>query len=182
MPALFPYRRFVLDSPLPAEEVIKRMSLNVDRPRWLRLGRDHPPLQGTIVGNEFHLTRVIHYGNSFLPRVIGTVEAQPNGGSRLIGRMRLAYPTAIFMSFWFSFVVIIGIPLKLHPAPARSVQLGRPDTGVHVGSRCDDGAGWLPSGNSESPQGIARHSGIDRTGLDLNSFPISMQAQEAPPL
>jgi hypothetical protein len=88
------------------------MSLNVDRPRWLRLGRDHPPLQGTIVGNEFHLTRVIHYGNSFLPRVIGTVEAQPNGGSRLIGRMRLAYPTAIFMSFWFSFVVIIGIPLS----------------------------------------------------------------------
>jgi hypothetical protein len=87
------------------------MSLRVDRRRWLRFGRDHPPFQGMIVGDDFHLARIIHYGNSFLPQVLGTVQARPDGGSRLTGRMRLAYPTAIFMSFWLAGVGLIGLPL-----------------------------------------------------------------------
>jgi hypothetical protein len=49
----------------------------------------------------------------FLPVIVGHVEARRDGGSQLIGVMRLTYATGIFMAFWLGTVIIVGLPLSI---------------------------------------------------------------------
>jgi len=71
------------------------------------------PFRGEVEGSDFKLRRVSQYGNSFLPVIVARVEARRDGGSQLIGIMRLAYPTAVFMAVWFGGAIIAGVALGI---------------------------------------------------------------------
>jgi len=73
------------------------------------------PFRGEVEGSNFKLRRIIQYGNGFLPVIVARVEARRDGGSQLIGVMRLAYPCAIFMGVWFGGAIIAGVALGVSP-------------------------------------------------------------------
>ena len=113
MLALLPYRRFAIASPLPPAELLSRISGCIERSRWAVFRTVHAPFRGTMDGSTFKLRRTILYGNGFAPVVVGRVEASPDGGSQLIGVMRLSYPTGGFMAIWFGALVFAGLPLSV---------------------------------------------------------------------
>jgi len=67
------------------------------------------PFRGEVEGSNFKLRRIVPYGNGFLPVIVARVEARRDGGSQLIGVMRLAYPCAISMWVWFGGTIIAGV-------------------------------------------------------------------------
>ena len=111
MLAILPYRRFVIESPLPHAELEARISRCIERSRWMVYRSVNAPFRGEVEGSNFKLRRIIPYGNGFLPVIVARVEARRDGGSQLIGVMRLAYPTAIFMGVWFGGAIIAGVAL-----------------------------------------------------------------------
>lgn len=70
---------------------------------WFSRSRSDRPFKGWTVGQEFELTRVIHYRNSFLPTISGTVEAASRG-SRVSGTMSIHPAVLVFMAVWITFV------------------------------------------------------------------------------
>lgn len=109
MLAILPSRRFVIESPLPPAELLDRISGSVERSRWAVFRTVHAPFRGEVDGSNFKLRRITWYGNALLPVIVGRVEARGDGGSQLIGVMRLAYRTAVFMMFWLSKGAIIAL-------------------------------------------------------------------------
>jgi hypothetical protein len=73
--------------------------------------RVNAPFRGEVEGSNFKLRRIIPYGNGFPRVIVARVEARRDGGSQLIGVMRLAYPWAIFMGVWFGGAIIAGVAL-----------------------------------------------------------------------
>lgn len=113
MLAILPYRQFVIESPLPPAELLNRISESVERSRWAVFRTVHAPFRGEVQGSNFKLRRIINYGNGFLPVIVGRVEARGDGGSQLVGVMRLSVPTSMFMSIWFGGVIILGVPISI---------------------------------------------------------------------
>ena len=83
------------------------------------------PFRGEVEGSDFKLRRVSQYGNSFLPVIVARVEARRDGGSQLIGVMRLAYPTAIFMGVWFGGAIIAGVALGVPALSTPPLRVGQ---------------------------------------------------------
>ena len=54
--------------------------------------------EGSVSENSFKICRCIHYRNSFLPLIIGTIEAHEYGSTINI-RMRMAIPVIVFFSY-----------------------------------------------------------------------------------
>ena len=109
MLAILPYRRFVIESPLPPAQLLDRISRCIERSRWPVSRSVGAPFRGEVDGSNFKLRRITWYGNGFLPVIVGRGEARGDGGSQLIGVMRLAYRTAVFMMFWLSKGAIIAL-------------------------------------------------------------------------
>jgi len=107
---LWPYRRFVLQSPLSPDEVARVLRDSVDpRPQWDNPGR---PFVGSVTPPEFRIHRAIGYRNSFLPRVVGRIIPGDNG-SHISITMRLHPAAAIFMALWLGGTALIGVPLAV---------------------------------------------------------------------
>ncbi|MBX9625886.1 MAG: hypothetical protein K2X82_18950 [Gemmataceae bacterium] len=100
---LFPYRRFRLESPLPPAEVMARLAAAVEPVRWVRWPFEPPgrPFEGEVGPNEFRVTRVIRYRNSFRPDIEGRVVWTPDG-SVIEGTAALQLWAAAFMSVWLA--------------------------------------------------------------------------------
>jgi len=98
---------FSLDSPLPAEEVSRRIQLLSREASgflthaWTFGPDTDPPFLGTVQQSRFSLRRDIHYRNAFLPMLKGTVRALP-GGSRVVVIMHLHPFMLVFMLGWFA--------------------------------------------------------------------------------
>jgi hypothetical protein len=109
----FPYDRFEYRSHLPPDEVLRRLGEATAPRQWVRFFWSRPtkPLEGKVSGSTFDCQRVITYRNSFLPRLQGTVEHHPLGGSRISGTMTLLPFVAAFLVVWIGGVSLIGIAL-----------------------------------------------------------------------
>ena len=98
---LFPYHQETLVSPLSQEELLSRLA-EVTRvqtaSRQTKAGE--PPLfNGMIGAADFRLSQVLRKGDTFLPLLLGKVEATPRGCLLFI-RYRL-FPSALFfLVFW----------------------------------------------------------------------------------
>ena len=75
--------------------------------------------EGSVSENSFKICRCIQYRNSFLPLIIGTIEAHEYGSTINI-RMRMAIPVIVFISIWFTGVLAgcLIVPFTGFPMPA----------------------------------------------------------------
>ena len=83
---LLPYRRFIIETPLPSSEVEARLRDAVEPPAF-RLGKPKRPFTGHVHGRTFDVMRSVQGRNSARPRIRGTVEATGRG-TRLTGTMQ----------------------------------------------------------------------------------------------
>jgi hypothetical protein len=106
-----PLQRFEIHSPLSTQTVLQRLqSLVRDEPGFMQVWKEafggrpknSPPFFGVVAGNEFLMRRDIRYRNSFLPRVHGTVLAEPGGGSKVRVTMHLHPLIAVVMALWLA--------------------------------------------------------------------------------
>lgn len=105
---LFPYHQETLVSPLSQEALLSRLA-EVTRMQTAAqeakggvlplLAARQTLFNGTIGATGFRLSQVITKGNTFLPLLLGRVEATPRGCLLFI-RYRLFPSALIFMIFW----------------------------------------------------------------------------------
>lgn len=106
---LIPYQKLVFDSPLSQEEAVRRLALEVAKPRsgWQWREKRTEKFEGTVSDESFQISRIIRYRNSFLPVIQGRFS--PFGsGVRIEVTMKLHVIILIFSLLWLSFV---GFPV-----------------------------------------------------------------------
>jgi hypothetical protein len=110
---LFPYRQETLVSPLSHQALLSQLS-QVTRTQVASQqgkGEQLPSpkgkqtlFNGNIAAADFRLSQVLSKGNTFLPLLIGRVEATPRGCLLFI-RYRL-FPTAVFFLVFWTIVLL----------------------------------------------------------------------------
>lgn len=114
---LFPYRQETLVSPLSREALLSRLA-EVTRvsstPRQAKtdelplLASKQPLFNGAIGTADFRLSQVLRKGDTFLPLLLGKVEATPRGCLLFI-RYRL-FPSALFfLMFWTTVLLSFSV-------------------------------------------------------------------------
>ncbi|MFN0063228.1 MAG: hypothetical protein ACKVPX_12040 [Myxococcaceae bacterium] len=100
---------------MPADEIIRRLGAATEPSKWLRnpFSRNHKPYQGQITGSTFKVTRVIHYRNSFLPTVVGSVRSDGTGAV-IEATLRLNPFVTAFMALWLGGVTAGAIGMTAH--------------------------------------------------------------------
>lgn len=97
---LLPYARVSIQTTTPLSAVIAALEAHIEAPR-VRWGfsRDHAPYTGTLTESGFEIHRIIHYRNSFLPRIRGQFEALPQG--TIVHVTLSLHPLVLaFLLFW----------------------------------------------------------------------------------
>lgn len=99
---LWPFRRFTLETPLTPDEVVARLSAEVDPERFGFFGvpGDRPWI-GSVGPGRVEMRRRIGYKNSFLPQVSATI-APASRGATVDVRMAMHPLVIAFMLFWLS--------------------------------------------------------------------------------
>jgi hypothetical protein len=123
-----PYDRFTIETHFSREELSQRVAaLMIPKRKWRQalseaidqtfrgIGGTKTPdrLEGTLTAEGFRGTRVIRYGNSFLPVIRGRFIARVDGGTDVRVSMRLHWFTLFFMLAWLFFVAsVAGFPVQ----------------------------------------------------------------------
>lgn len=94
-----PIQWFAFDVDAPAEVVMDRLRASTGPPRSRVL-----PLRGSVGALDFDLERAIHYRNSFLPQMHGTV-ADTGAGSRVSVTMHVHPVVAAMFGVWLAGVL-----------------------------------------------------------------------------
>ena len=112
--AFVPFEKLVYETNLARYEVINRIN-NIVQPRDIfhmfkkdRYGYGKP-YQGEVHGNEFNITRVIRYQNSFLPIIKGTIIETGNNQTKIIVKMRMHGFVIVFMSIFLGVATIMSV-------------------------------------------------------------------------
>jgi hypothetical protein len=103
----FPYRRLTLETSAPVVHVLKRIEQDVEPRKLWRFSRVHRDFEGVVLRSNFKITRIIHYRNSFLPVMVGTVQPRLQGGTRVEITMRLNRAIAAIMMLWAGVAVAV---------------------------------------------------------------------------
>jgi hypothetical protein len=122
---LLPYQRLVFESPLSQEEVIRRLTLEVAKPRsglqWLEKRTEK--FEGTVSAEGFQINRIIRYRNSFLPIIHGRFF--PLGpGVRIEMTLKLHIAVLVFSLIWLGFVGRMAITVVPQMLTTGSVDAG----------------------------------------------------------
>lgn len=101
---LLPYEHFTIRTSLSEAEVHRRLADSIEPYQMLRwFWGNHRPYQGSISADEFQVTRIIGYRNSFLPRISGRIGSDL--GQTTIDIKMMLHPLVIaFLAFWMLFV------------------------------------------------------------------------------
>jgi len=108
-----PYEHLRIKTRLSVEEVRKRVEETTEPKRLFRWFEvNHKPYQGKIEGSHFEVSRIIHYRNSFLPKIKGEIQADVRGCSIDL-RMYPHELVMVFTIFWlgsigFFFLRMLG--------------------------------------------------------------------------
>src|SRR5688572_24540789 len=98
----FPYENFYLTTQLQPNEVVSKIQENVS-PRSRNIFQwksDRTrPYQGLLDNNEFRISRIIRYRNSFLPIIKGEI-LKSLDGTRIHLKMRMHFFVYVFMFVW----------------------------------------------------------------------------------
>jgi hypothetical protein len=103
MTTFLPYEHLTITTYFSPEMARQKLA-GVIEPRRMRFGLlsrgHHKPYQGEISGDQFKISRIIYYRNSFLPVISGKLEPDLKG-ARLDIKMSLHPVVLIFMAIWF---------------------------------------------------------------------------------
>lgn len=107
--------RFVLASPLPRDEIVRRLREAVDSSLMI-FGKK--PVVGGVSSRSFWLSVRITYRNSFQTVLFGRMSDDRGGGTRIECRAGMSVFTMVFMTIWFSFVglAVVATPFA-HARP-----------------------------------------------------------------
>ena len=92
--------------------VLQRLNAKVEPPKIFRFSTRHAPYQGTISEEGFQIKRIIHYRNSFLPRIRGRFEVQSHQ-TLIHVQMSINPFVKAFLAFWYLgwFSILVSITL-----------------------------------------------------------------------
>ena len=112
-----PFEKFVITSKLSSEEVMKRLTDNLE-PKRKGIGsyfniKSSKPYFGVLTENKFEIHRIINYRNSFLPQIKGTVSSYL-GETEISIYMRPAKVVIGFMIFWLGIVGVICMAIIIN--------------------------------------------------------------------
>jgi hypothetical protein len=83
--AFIPYNQFVIETPLPAEKLIEKLSQVVQPKKfWPNpFSNDRKQFEGVVSNDGFRIVRNIYYLNSFIPLIKGRFDSS-DSGTRII--------------------------------------------------------------------------------------------------
>ena len=98
---ILPYERLTIETALTIEEAQRRLAEAVEPRKYGRwsLKASSKPFEGSVTGEQFQISRVIGYRNSFLPRISGHIRQGP-GGATIDLTLALHPAVLIFMAVW----------------------------------------------------------------------------------
>lgn len=103
---IIPSRSLVIDTNLSVEKSIQRLQSQVEPRKLLRWSRNHLPFEGEVGGSDFHIRRIIHNRNSFLPQIEGTI-SESEKGSKINIRMTVHPIVQAFLYYWLGSVALV---------------------------------------------------------------------------
>lgn len=107
---LLPFENLILTTKLSVAEVTKRLTDNIEiqkTSKFFTLNNHSSKLyRGTILNNNFKISRIINYRNSFLPIISGSIYSAI-GKTEVEIKMRLHQFVFIFILIWFSAVGLV---------------------------------------------------------------------------
>jgi len=111
---IFPYRTLMIETSLSPAEVRERLERDVaPREAGLRLFRSRDGrFNGSVSETGFDIRRTISGRNSWLPNVVGTIQATAFG-SRVYVRMKPPQMVNVFMALWLGTVALMAIPFAI---------------------------------------------------------------------
>lgn len=102
---LLPYRRLVIKSPLPPEDVAQVLWNSVHHNPWAPTsGR---LFEGSVTLADFQIERVTARHNTFIPQIHGSIV--PDGSGSWISIRLLLHPASvIFLAAWHGTILLLG--------------------------------------------------------------------------
>ncbi len=110
-----PFENYVITTNLSVEEVVERLSFNVEPEKMFTLTflrSSSMPYEGNFDGNSFKISRIISYKNSFLPVILGEFKSF-DGKTEIKIKMRMVIFVMIFMSFWLGMVSLFCVGITI---------------------------------------------------------------------
>ena len=100
---LLPYEHFTIETYLGAEEGGRRLAHSVEPKKVIRwFSTNHKPYEGDVTSDSFKISRIIHYRNSFLPQITGSIRSDL-GRTLVEIRMALHPVVLVFLVLWLAF-------------------------------------------------------------------------------
>ena len=108
-----PYENLTFATKLSKGQVIDRIKDHLENKKGIRLsfmgfGTKTKAYEGKVWENNFCISRIIHYRNSFLPIINGTIKNESNGSSIQV-KMYLPFSVTIFVLLFSCFCLILFI-------------------------------------------------------------------------
>lgn len=98
-----PTENLTFKTHLKPEEVIRRLSDNIEPEKVFRLGifnrNETKAYEGYISGTSFNIKRITSYRNSFLPKINGIIESEYSRTTIKV-KMRLHLLVIVFLCIW----------------------------------------------------------------------------------
>lgn len=92
-----PFENYVINTNLSVDEVIERLSLNVEtRKTFLNFDSLTKQYQGEFTSKDFNISRIISYRNSFLPVILGEIKST-DGKTQIDISMNLDFKIILFL-------------------------------------------------------------------------------------
>lgn len=111
---LIPQENLVYNSNLQPAELTEELRKHIHNVKRLNINwyYDHTgaSYNGTVTENQFQISRVINYRNSFLPVITGKIE-ETTSGSRVHIEMQLTKVVKYFSIFWLTGVLFAFIAM-----------------------------------------------------------------------
>ncbi len=112
-----PFESYILTSKLSVEEVKKRLAENIEPKQYFRFPAfikkpSSKPYEGEILVDTFIISRIINYGNSFLPLITGRISTFV-GKTQINIKMRPMIFVLIFISLWLGIVGLFCLGIVL---------------------------------------------------------------------
>jgi len=112
---IIPYEKYSFRCNLTVKEATVKLKDNIEQGKLFRFrfGGGTKIFQGEFYNNDFKISRIISYHNSFLPQIKGKIRSE--GNTIIIDVKMLLHPfVIIFMCIWFS-GVILGCAVSVLP-------------------------------------------------------------------
>jgi len=103
-----PYRRVVIKSPLPPEDVAQALLNSMHRSSGD--GTTGGLFEGSVTHAEFRIERVTQRQNTFIPQIRGSVV--PDGSGSWISVTLMLHPASIiFLAGWHGTILLLGVEI-----------------------------------------------------------------------